>query len=80
MSPGARSTLTRQFGEGIEFYNPYFAKISTKKAISDKLGFRIDNPIWTGFFFLKFLSEQLVFERTNMTEILKILGSSATHW
>jgi hypothetical protein len=33
----------------IEFYNSYFAQISTKKAISDKLGFRTVNPIWTVF-------------------------------
>jgi hypothetical protein len=33
----------------IEFYNSYFAQISTKKAISEKLRFRIDNPIWTVF-------------------------------
>ncbi len=34
----------------IEFYNFYSVQISTKKAISEELGFRIDNPNWTGFF------------------------------
>ncbi len=33
----------------IELYNSYLARISTKKASSVKLGFRIDNPIWTDF-------------------------------
>jgi hypothetical protein len=41
----------------IEVYYFYFAQISTKKVISEKLGFRIDNPMELLNFFFFEISE-----------------------
>ncbi len=54
----------------IELYNFYFAQISTKKSISKKLGFRIDNPIWT-VFFCCFWGKQWVFKMQWLAFLLK---------
>jgi hypothetical protein len=63
MSSCARSTLTHQLLEELNSSIPTLPKSPQKKAISEKWGFRIDNPVRTVF--LQFLSEQLVFKGGN---------------
>ncbi len=47
MHPCARSTLTHQLPEELNKKIPTLPELPPKKAISKKLGFRIDNPILT---------------------------------
>jgi hypothetical protein len=50
MSPRARSSVTHHLHDEMNSTIPTSPKFPPKKKISENLGFKIDNPIWTVFF------------------------------